>query len=298
MSNRDGFVLIDQIRAAMDCAPVPIYVKDLERRYLLANRVTHELAGVEPGELIGRTDAEILPPEAETLIRESDMRVLRDKKPCEREEAFPAGTQERAFLTVKFPFLDSGGKIAGLTGVSTEVTALREAENLQRDLAAARERAIEELQSSRLEAVERLARAVGGQDRGPSADAGRIARMSAYLGSQLGLGDEQIQLLRTAAPMYRVEHQVLAEAESELLQMAARISLTHREWFDGSGEPRGIAGEEIPIEGRIVAVAEALDALDADEAVAALREERGTHFDPEVVDVLFEHLDDALEIRG
>jgi PAS domain S-box-containing protein len=266
MSNRDASAFIDQIRAAMDCAPVPIYVKDLERRYLLANQATHELAGVEPGGLIGRTDAEVLPPEAETLIRESDLRVLRNEEPCEREEAFPAGTQERTFLTVKF---------------------------------ATRERTIEELQSSRVEAIERLAQAVEAQDGGPHRRLSRIARLSAYLGSQLGLDDEQIQLLRAAAPMLRVEHRVLADAESELLQMAARIALTHQEWFDGSGSPRGIAGEEIPIEGRIVAVAEAFDALpDKEEATAALRKESGTHFDPEVVDVLLEHLDDARDIRG
>lgn len=289
----------EQIQAAMDSAPVPIYIKDLERRYLMANRVTHELAGLEPGEMIGRTDAEVLPPEAETLIRESDMRVLRDEEPCEREEAFPAGTQERTFLTVKFPYLDSDGKLAGITGVSTEITDLRAAERLQRDLSATRERTIEELRSSRLEAIERLAAAaVEMGDGDPSPDISRIARLSAYLGSQLGLDDEQIQLLRAAAAMHRVEHRVLADAESELLRMAARIALTRHECFDGSGKPRGIAGEEIPIEARIVAVAEAFDALDADEAVAAIRRESGTRFDPEVVDVLLEHLDDALEVCG
>lgn len=287
----------EQIRAAMDSAPVPIYVKDRERRYLMANRVTHELAGVEPGELIGRTDAEVLPPEAETLIRESDMRVLRDEEPCEREEAFPSGTQERTFLTVKFPYLDDEGKLAGITGVSTEITALRAAEQLQRELAATRERTIEELRSSRLEAIERLAQAAASLEGGTRPRINRIARLSAYLGSQLGLDDEQIQLLRAAAPMYRVGHEVLADAESELLQMAARIALTHHECFDGSGKPRGIAGEEIPIEGRIVAVAEAFEAMDAAEAAATLREASGTRFDPEVVDVLLEHLEDALEIR-
>jgi PAS domain S-box-containing protein len=304
-SNREVFVFDEQIQAAMDSAPVPIYVKDLERRYLMANRVTHELAGVEPGELIGRTDAEVLPPEAETLIRESDMRVLRDEEPCEREEAFPAGTQERIFLTVKFPYLDADGRLAGITGVSTEITALRAAERLQHDLAATRERTIEELQFSRLEAIERLAQAVEMHDGGVSLHVNQTARISAYLGSQLGLDDEQIQLLRAAAPMHRVEHRILAGAESELLQMAARIALTRQEWFDGRGSPRGIAGEEIPIEARIVAVAEAFDTLldeepgrEAKGAGEAIRQESGTRFDPEVVEVLLEHLDDAVGVRG
>lgn len=327
-----------QVQAGVDRAPVPIYVKDLERRYLLANQVTHELAGLEPGELIGRTDAELLPPEAELLIRETDMRVLRRQEPCEREESFRTDGRERTFLSVKFPYLDGNGKLAGISGVSAEITAQREAEQLQRDLAAAQERAIEELRSSRQETVERLARAIEMHDAETGRHVDRMARIASYLASQLGLGDEQILLLRAAAPMHdvgkiatpaeilrkpgpltpeerkemerhtEVGHRILFGSESELLQMAARIALTHHEWFDGSGYPRGLAGEEIPVEGRIVAVADVFDALLSDrpyrpgmsveEAAELIRQGSGSQFDPEVAEVLLEHLEDALELRG
>jgi PAS domain S-box-containing protein len=327
-----------QIQAAIDRAPVPIFVKDRDRRYLLANQIAHEMAGVQPGELIGRTDADVVPAESEMLIREGDMRVLRDEEPCEREASLQLGGRERTFLTVRFPYLDPEGNLAGITGVATDITAQHEAERLQRDLAAARERAIEELRSSRQETVERLARAIELQGPETGWHVDRMARIASYLGSQLGLDDEQILLLRAAAPMHdvgkistpaeilrkpgpltpeerkemerhtEVGHQILADSASELLQMAARIALTHHEWFDGTGYPRGLAGEEIPIEGRIVAVADVFDALlsdrphrsamSADEAVEAIREGRGTHFDPEVVDALLEHLEDALELRG
>lgn len=330
--------LQEQIQAAIDRAPVPIYVKDRERRYLLANKVTHELAGLEPGEMIGRTDAEVLPPEAEVLIRESDMRVLRNEEPCEREELFRTGPDERAFLSVKFPYLDGEGRLAGITGVSAEITSQRQAEQLQRELTAAQERAIEELQSSRQETVERLALAIEMHDAETGGHVHRMARITSYLASQVGLDDEQIMLLRAAAPMHdigkiaipeeilrkpgpltpeerkemerhtEVGHRILADSESELLQMAARIALTHHEWFDGSGYPRGLRGGEIPIEGRIVAVADAFDALLGDrpyrpamsteEALEAIREGRESHFDPEVVDVLLECLEDVLQLRG
>jgi putative two-component system response regulator len=330
--------LEEQIQAAVDRAPVPIYVKDLNRRYLLANQVSHEIAGLEPGELIGRTDADNVSPETDLLIREGDMRVLRDEEACEREATVNLGGRQRTFLSVRFPYLDSDGNLAGITGVSVDITAQREAERLQRDLAAAREQAIEELQVSRRETVERLAQAIEIHDTESGRHVNQMARIAFNLASQVGLGDEQILLLRAAAPMHdvgkiaipveilrkpgaltpeeraemerhtEVGYEILAGSESELLQMAARIALTHHEWFDGSGYPRGLAGEEIPIEGRIVAVADVFDALlsdrpyrralDLEEAIEVIREGRGTHFDPELIDCLLEHLDDALSLRG
>lgn len=81
---------------------------------------------------------------------------------------------------------------------------------------------------------------------------------------------------------------------ARFLRMARDIAASHHEWYDGSGYPRGLAGDEIPLCGRIVALADAYDALTSKrvykdafphaKARAAIIEGRGSHFDPDVVD--------------
>ncbi len=98
--------------------------------------------------------------------------------------------------------------------------------------------------------------------------------------------------------------EIIAKASSPVLQMAASIAYTHHEKWDGSGYPRGLAGEAIPVEGRITAVADVFDALCSrrpykkafppEEALAIIQEGRGTHFDPAVVDAFFQGLDEIL----
>jgi hypothetical protein len=85
-----------------------------------------------------------------------------------------------------------------------------------------------------------------------------------------------------------------------VLELAAVIAHTHHERFDGSGYPRGLAGADIPLEGRIAAVADVFDALTSDriyrpalpvdEAVAMMCAQRGAHFDPELLDIFLERL--------
>jgi len=325
------------IQEAVESAPVPIFAKDLERRYLVANRFMHEVMRQAPGEIIGRTDAEMHTPETEGVIREGDMRVLRDEEPNYREMTVEIMGRNRTFLTVRFPYIGPDGNLAGIVGVSAEITAQREAERSQQGEFEAQAQTIEELRVSRQEAVELLAGAVAPYVSEGRQHAVRMARTARYLATRMGLGEQQAQLLKAAAPMHdignvavppetlhkpgpltpeeqvrmerhtEVGHRILSDSESELLQMAARIALSHHERFDGSGYPRALAGEEIPVEARIVAVVDTLDALLSErpyrpamgvaEAAAVLEAERGTHFDPEIVDLLLAHLEDALAPR-
>jgi putative two-component system response regulator len=318
--------------------PVPIYIKDDKRRYVLANRVAHEVAGLEPNDLIGLTDKDIMPAQAERHVAANDRRILDSGDTYEAEETLVVGGQERTFLTVKFPYVDDTGQIAGISGISTDITDKRKAEELREELARAQEQAIEELRVSRQETVERLAKALEMHDGETGKHVNRMATIAAFLANQVGLNRNRVLLLRTAAPMHdvgkvatpdgvlqkegpltpeereemelhtTVGHEILADSESELLQLAATIALTHHERWDGGGYPKGLSGEEIPIEGRITAVADVFDALlsdrcyrpalSVDDAVEVMERGRGAHFDPQVVDALLGHLEEALSLRG
>jgi cyclic di-GMP phosphodiesterase len=300
--------------------------------------VAHEVAGLAPNELVGKTDADFMTADSERIAAESDRMILKSGETYEAEETMTVAGQEKTFLTVKFPYVDDAGQIAGISGISTDITGKRQAEELQEQLAIAQQQAIEELRASRQETVERLTLAIEMHDAETGRHVSRMASTAAFLASRLGMDPEEVTLLRTAAPMHdvgkvatpdeilrkpgpltpeereemqrhtTVGHEILSGSDSPLLQMAADVALTHHERWDGSGYPSGLAGEEIPIEGRIVAVADAFDAMLSDrsyrpaltvaEATKTIAAESGTHFDPEIVDVLLRHQEEALSLRG
>ena len=98
------------------------------------------------------------------------------------------------------------------------------------------------------------------------------------------------------------------DSSSKVLQAGRVIALCHHERWDGSGYPSGLAGEEIPLWGRICAVADVFDAITSErpykkafsneEAMRVLRMGRGTQFDSRVVDVFFEQLEEILAIQA
>ena len=101
--------------------------------------------------------------------------------------------------------------------------------------------------------------------------------------------------------------ELMQRNRSPVLKMAATIAMTHHEKWDGSGYPAGLRGEEIPIEGRITAVADVFDALSskrpykpalpAEKCFAIIEEGRGNHFDPRVVDAFMSERDAVLKVR-
>lgn len=132
-------------------------------------------------------------------------------------------------------------------------------------------------------------------------DIGKVAIPDAILLKPGPLSVSEREKMRRHA---QIGHDILADSGSSLLNLAAQISLTHQEHYDGSGYPAGLSGDEIPIAGRIVAVVDAFDSITSDRpyrqprsperALQILREGSGTQFDPELIDCLMENVDDFL----
>jgi putative two-component system response regulator len=101
--------------------------------------------------------------------------------------------------------------------------------------------------------------------------------------------------------------EMISNCTSPLMETAASIALTHHEKWDGSGYPLGLAGEHIPIEGRITAIADVFDALSSkrpykpafplEKCFATLEDSRGGHFDPAALDAFFRRKDDIVAVQ-
>jgi putative two-component system response regulator len=138
----------------------------------------------------------------------------------------------------------------------------------------------------------------------PMHDVGKLGTPDHILLKPGKLTPEEFEVMKDHAA---IGWSILKDSASPILKFAAEIALSHHEKFDGSGYPSGLTGEAIPLSGRIVAVADVFDALtsarpykpawEIPRAVEHMRQNRGTHFDPDCVDAFFSRWEDVLEIR-
>jgi putative two-component system response regulator len=136
-------------------------------------------------------------------------------------------------------------------------------------------------------------------------DIGKVGTPDLILLKPGKLTDEEFTIMKQHAV---IGYEVLNTSNAPLLKVAAEIAYSHHEKFDGSGYPRGLSGQDIPLFGRIVAVADVFDALTSerpykrawsvDQASQMLRDGAGKHFDPACVEAFFANFGEILEIKG
>ncbi len=200
------------------------------------------------------------------------------------------------------------------------------------------ERSLTELRLSREETVRRLATVAELRGVETGEHVRRLSHYCALLAERMGQLPERCELLRLASQMHdlgnialpdaillkegtldqreraemqthaNIGYEILSDSQSELLKLGATIARSHHERVDGSGYPQGLVGEAIPLEARITAVADVFDALTSDrvyrkafplpDALEIMERGRGTHFDPNILDVFLSSLDDILTFVG
>jgi len=195
----------------------------------------------------------------------------------------------------------------------------------------------EEIQETRLQVVQRLGMAAEYRDEETGNHIMRMSHMSELLARKIGWNEDDCELILLASPMHDIgkigipdnillkpgkfeadeweimkTHAVIGGKlldgdDSDLMNMAKEIALSHHEKWDGSGYPNGLAGEAIPQSGRIAALADVFDALTSERpykkawtveaAIELIKENSGKHFDPELVEVFLEQLPSILLIH-
>ncbi|MEQ1602504.1 MAG: HD domain-containing phosphohydrolase [Methylophilaceae bacterium] len=195
----------------------------------------------------------------------------------------------------------------------------------------------EALHQTRLQVVRHLGRAAEYRDNETGLHIVRMSQFAALLAKSLGWGSADCELMLLASPMHDVGKigipdavllkpgklapdewevmkthvnigaNILKNSDSDLLRLARIIALSHHEKWDGSGYPNHLAGEAIPMAGRIVAVADVFDALTScrpykkawsvEDAAAYIRDQANSHFDPEVAAHFQKCLPEILAIR-
>ncbi|HHX50494.1 MAG TPA: response regulator [Clostridia bacterium] len=217
-------------------------------------------------------------------------------------------------------------------------------ERMVKEKTAQLEKALVELQGANvnlteayLDTIYRLSIAAEYRDEDTAGHIKRISHYSAEISRQLGLPGSLVEDIFYASPLHDVgkigvpDHillrpgklkeedweimkshtvigaKILGDSDSKLLQVAEQIALSHHEKYDGTGYPAGLAGQNIPLVGRIAAMADVFDALTSkrvykpvytnEEALKYIEGANGKHFDPEVTQAFFSGLDNILEIQ-
>ena len=123
-----------EITSILKYTPAVVYIKDIRGRYLLVNSRYEELFGVKNEEVRGKTDYEILPRDVAEQFRDHDREVLSRDRPCQIEERVSQNDGNHTYLTVKFPVYDEAANTRGVCGISTDITAVKKAQDQLRRL--------------------------------------------------------------------------------------------------------------------------------------------------------------------
>ncbi|RXJ75691.1 regulator [Arcobacter sp. F155] len=301
---------------------------DLDRNITFVNEVFCEVSGYSKDELIGKPysilrDKSISEEEYEKDINSmfesmAEKKVLKKKIINQKKDGSIFYCK-----AISYPLLDRNGEVYEYMGVRHDITDI---ENLHK-----------ELEDTQRELIYRLGEVGETRSKETGNHVKRVANYSKILARKYGLSKEEESCLFTASPMHdigkvgipdeilnkpgkldeneweimkthaEIGYEILKNSTRPILKAAAVVSYTHHEKWDGSGYPQGLKGENIHIYGRITAIADVFDALGSDRVYKKawslekildfFKEQSGKHFDPNLIKIFFDNLDEFLKVR-
>lgn len=227
------------------------------------------------------------------------------------------------FIAIVVPIINLNGEIIEYMSIRKEITEVIKLH--------------EELEDTQREIIYKMGEIGESRSNETGNHVKRVANYSKLLATLYGLNEKECDILFTASPMHDIGkvgipdailnkagkldddewkimrkhcvigYNILKNSKREILKAAAIVAMEHHEKWDGTGYPRKIKEKEIHIYGRITAIADVFDALGSDrcykkawedeEIFELLKEQKGKHFDPELIDLFFENIDKFKEIR-
>ncbi len=316
--------LLEQYKKVVDIASI-VYKVDADEKINYVNDEYSIMSGYRMNEIIGRKATDIFHPDvSEKLIDEIRKVTARGQVWQGKLDHVKQDGSKFITDTTIMPILNINGDIHEYISVSHDITPIVTIK--------------QEIQDTQKELLYRLGEISEIRSEETGQHVRRVSEMVGVLAKAYGMDDAEVELIKTAAPMHDVGkigipdslllkpglftdeerdemkahttigYHLFKNSTRKMLSTAAIIAHEHHEKWDGTGYPQGLKGENIHIYGRITAIADVFDALthkriykeawSIEETLEFIKAESGASFEPKLVDLFFENLDEILQIRN
>jgi len=327
-------LLLKQYKEAMDMSAI-VSKTDLDGIITYANDKFCDMCGYTSEELLGKSHNIVRSKSTKSDVYEDMWNTIQAKKMWRGVIKNRAKDGSEYIVdSVIIPLLDAGNNIIEYVGIRHDITEL---EHYKEDLEAQLKIAVEEIVDTQKEVVYTMGAIGETRSKETGNHVKRVAEYSYLLALLAGLSQEDAELLRLASPMHDIGkvgipdnilnkpgkltseefeiikthatlgYDMLKSSSRDILKASAIVAIQHHEKYNGEGYPAGLKGDEIHIYGRITAVCDVFDALGADRCykkawkldkiLEFFQNERGKHFDPNLIDLFMENLDKFLIIQ-
>jgi PAS domain S-box-containing protein len=305
-----------ELQIIMDSVPAIIFYKDVEGKIIRANKTYADSLKMPIKDILGKSTEELFPREQAANMRKDDQEVMISGKP-KRNIIQPYTTPEgiRWETVDKIPYKDKKGKVTGVIGLAKDITVQRKKEQELKQT-------YQKLKKTMDATIDTISRILEAKDPYTAGHQHRVCQLAIPLAQELNLAEDKIEGIKIASLIHDIgkiglpteilsKPTRLTDIEFSLIKghsqigydilksidfsyPIARIVLQHHERLNGSGYPRGLKGNEIIMEAKIIGVADVVEAMSShrpyrpalgiDKALEEISKNKGILYDPEVAD--------------